>query len=37
MKEEGNPGFGHDIGESFEVGTIKATLTPADHAWQNET
>jgi L-ascorbate metabolism protein UlaG (beta-lactamase superfamily) len=36
MKEEGLPGFGHDIGESFRVGTIKATLTPADHAWQNE-
>lgn len=36
MKEEELPGLGHDIGETFEIGTIKATLTPADHAWQNE-
>jgi L-ascorbate metabolism protein UlaG (beta-lactamase superfamily) len=36
MKEEELLGFGHDIGEAFEVGKIKATLTPADHAWQNE-
>jgi L-ascorbate metabolism protein UlaG (beta-lactamase superfamily) len=36
MKEEELPGLGHNIGETFEIGTIKATLTPADHAWQNE-
>ena len=36
MKEEELPGFGHNIGDTFEIGTIKATLTPADHAWQNE-
>lgn len=27
---------GCDIHESFQVGNVKATLTPADHAWQNE-
>lgn len=37
MKEEGMLGYGHDIGETFEVGAIKVTVTPADHAWQNET
>lgn len=37
MREEGMVGFGHDIRETFEVGTMKVTLTPADHAWQNET
>lgn len=36
MKEENLSGFGHDIGETFEVGTMKVTLTPADHAWQNK-
>ena len=36
MREEELLGIGHDIGESFVVGDIKATLTPADHAWQNE-
>lgn len=36
IQEEKLPGLGHNIGETFEIGTIKATLTPADHAWQNE-
>ena len=27
---------GHDINESFKVGDCTVTLTPADHAWQNE-
>lgn len=36
MKEEELLGFGHNIGESFKVGSIGVTLTPADHAWQNE-
>lgn len=36
MKEEEMSGVGHDIGESFIIGNIKTTLTPADHAWQNE-
>lgn len=26
---------GHDIGAEFEVGTVRVTVTPADHAWQN--
>lgn len=34
--EEGLPGIGHDIDETFTVGNIEITLTPADHAWQNE-
>ena len=28
---------GHDIGDSFKVNDIEITLTPADHAWQNDT
>lgn len=35
MKNEGFPSFGHPIVESFSFGNIKATLTPADHAYQN--
>lgn len=27
---------GHTINESFQIGNITITLTPADHAWQNE-
>ena len=29
-------GHGHKIGDCFTIGSIKVTLTPADHAWQNE-
>ena len=36
MKEEGLKAFGHKIKETFEIGPVKVTLTPADHAWQNE-
>ncbi len=36
MKEEGLKGIGHDINETFSINDIKITLTPADHAWQNE-
>lgn len=36
MKNQGLPSVGHNIGDSFTVGKIKITLTPADHAWQNE-
>ena len=36
MKEEGLNGIGHDIYESFKVGNLNVKLTPADHAWQNE-
>lgn len=35
-RDMGLPGVGHDIGEPFSVGPVKVTLTPADHAWQNE-
>lgn len=35
MKNEGFNGFGHDIGDEFEIGDIKVKLTPAEHDWQN--
>ncbi len=35
-KEIGLEAVGHDIHDSFEVKGIKVTLTPADHAWQND-
>ena len=35
-REEGLPGVGHGIGESFSVGSVTARLTPAWHTWQNE-
>lgn len=31
----GLPGTGHDIGETFRVGCVSATLTPAKHDWRN--
>ena len=31
----GLPGTGHGIGETFRVGCVSATLTPAKHDWQN--
>lgn len=36
MRREGIPGIGHGIHESFGIGDIKVTLTPADHDWQND-
>lgn len=36
MKEEGLHGIGHSINETFTINNVKVTLTPADHAWQNE-
>lgn len=37
LKEElGISGIGHDIHENFKVGNVSVTVTPADHAWQNE-
>src|SRR3954451_22424542 len=36
MKAEGLPSTGHDIGDRFTVGPIQVTVTPADHAWQND-
>ena len=35
MATESMPGHGHDIGDAFDVGPARVTLTPADHAWQN--
>lgn len=37
MDQEGFPATGHRIGAVFQVGPLRVTLTPADHAWQNET
>jgi L-ascorbate metabolism protein UlaG (beta-lactamase superfamily) len=36
MDLEGLPAYGHDIGEKFEIGPARVEVTPADHAWQNE-
>lgn len=36
MKNEGLPSFGHKIGDSFAIGEVKVSLTPADHTWQND-
>lgn len=36
MNEEGLKGIGHDIYETFTLGNLNIKLTPADHAWQNE-
>jgi L-ascorbate metabolism protein UlaG (beta-lactamase superfamily) len=35
MKAEGFPSFGHNIGDTFSVGQLRVTPTPADHAYQN--
>jgi L-ascorbate metabolism protein UlaG (beta-lactamase superfamily) len=35
MVGEGLPAQGHDIGDRFDVGDVRVTVTPADHAWQN--
>ncbi len=35
MQNEGFPSFGHNIGDTFRVGTVRIKLTPADHACQN--
>ena len=36
LREAGLPASGYDIWEKFSVGRVRITLTPADHAWQNE-
>lgn len=36
LVEAGIPATGHDIDEEFQVGGVRIRLTPADHAWQNE-
>lgn len=35
MTKQGLPSFGHNIGDSFSIGDVKISLTPADHDWQN--
>lgn len=35
MEEEKLPAHGHAIGHTFDVGPVRVTVTPADHAWQN--
>lgn len=35
MRRDGLRSFGHDIGDTFDVGRVRVTVTPADHAWQN--
>ena len=35
MKNEGFPSIGHNIGDTFQVGSVRVKLTPADHAYQN--
>jgi L-ascorbate metabolism protein UlaG (beta-lactamase superfamily) len=36
MKQQDLPAYGHDIGEHFAIGPVRVELTPADHAWQND-
>lgn len=36
MQTEGINGIGHNIGESFEIGNVKVTLTKVKHNWQND-
>jgi L-ascorbate metabolism protein UlaG (beta-lactamase superfamily)/quercetin dioxygenase-like cupin family protein len=35
MKKEKLPSHGHNIGDTFNVGNVRVSLTPADHAYQN--
>lgn len=35
MKRDGLRSVGHGIGDKFDVGPVRVTVTPADHAWQN--
>ena len=37
MEQDGLPAHGHRIGDVFDVGPVRVTVTPADHAWQNAT
>ena len=36
MRDENLASAGHDIGDTFQVGRVNIDVTPADHAWQNE-
>jgi L-ascorbate metabolism protein UlaG (beta-lactamase superfamily) len=35
MKSHQLKSFGHSIGDTFRIKSIKVIMTPADHAWQN--
>lgn len=35
MKTQSLPSVGHRIGDQFTIGSVRVTVTPADHAWQN--
>lgn len=35
MKNDGLPSFGHNIGDSFKIGSLSVKLTPVEHRWQN--
>lgn len=35
MKNEGLTSFGHNIGDVFNIRSVKITVTAADHSWQN--
>jgi L-ascorbate metabolism protein UlaG (beta-lactamase superfamily) len=35
MSKEGLPSVGHTTSDVFNVGPVRVTVTPADHAWQN--
>ena len=35
MQKDGLPGFGHGIGDDFNVGPLRIKLTQVDHDWQN--
>ncbi|WP_228444733.1 MBL fold metallo-hydrolase [Chryseobacterium shandongense] len=37
IQNEGYNSLGHNIGDDFNIGNIKVTLTSADHAYQNAT
>ncbi len=36
MRAQNLRSTGHDIGDRFTVGPVEVTVTPADHAWQND-
>jgi hypothetical protein len=36
MQDERWPAHGHAIGDALDIGPVHVELTPADHAWQNE-
>jgi L-ascorbate metabolism protein UlaG (beta-lactamase superfamily) len=36
MRAEPLPSAGHDIGDGFQVHQVRVQVTPADHAWQND-